>query len=168
MLTNLRQSLYEERSNLRKARLTLRRRRASAAGKGLHFGSDKEGLSPEDAITAMSGAVKNMIKTFKGYERPFLVKGLEEPRRRRNDKEDGLGYSSGGLGEDDHADYLYAVNRYRDCTFKQRLIWIRYKSKITGLMEAIMRIEVRRIGKIPLVLSQDLDRDLDLCSRDMI
>ena len=148
MLTNLRQSLYEERSNLRRARQTLRRRRASATGKQDDFGSHREGLTPEDAIQAMNAAVKNMIKSFKAYEKPFLVEGLEEPRRRRNDKEDGLGYSSGGLGEDDHADYLYATNRYRECTFKQRLIWIRYKSKVTGLMEAIMRIEVRRIGTL--------------------
>lgn len=91
-------------------------------------------------------AVKDMIKNFKTYEKPFLVPGLQEPRRRRNDKEDALGYSSGGLGEDDHADYLYAQNRYRDCSFKQRFIWIRYKSKVSSLMDAIMRIEVRRIG----------------------
>jgi hypothetical protein len=140
----------------------LRRRRASAAGKGEQIGSQREGLTPEDAISAMTVAVKDMIKSFKAYEKPFLVKSLQEPRRRNSGRDnwgqDAQGYSSGGLGEDEHADYLYATNRYRDCSFKQRFIWIRYKGKVIGLMEAIMRIEVRRIG---MALTPDLEHILN-------
>jgi hypothetical protein len=94
-------------------------------------------------------AVKDMIKAFRAYEKPFLVEDLHEPRRRRSDKEafsHDLGYSSGGLGEDEHTDYLYATNRYRKCSFKQGFIWIRSKNKVLALMESIMRIEIRRIG----------------------
>jgi hypothetical protein len=102
-------------------------------------------------MQAMSNAVKDMVKSFKGYERRFLVDKLRDPRRRRSDKEgwgeDAPGYSSGGLGEDEHADYLYAPNRYRQCGFKERFIWIRYKSRVLSLMDGIMRIEVRRIGR---------------------
>ena len=130
----------------------LRRRRASNAAKGGHVGQEREGLTPEDAIQAMMMAVKDMIRSFKQYEKQFLVPGLREPRRRRSsragggDKEDPFGYSSGGLGEDEHADYLYAMNRYRDCNLKQRVLWIRYKSKVGGLMDSIQHIQVRRIG----------------------
>ena len=128
----------------------LRRRQASAAGRGEQVGLQREGLTPEDAIKAMTFAGKDMTKNFKAYEKPFLVTDLQELWPRRSDREnwgnDALGYSSGGLGEDDHADYLYATNRYRNCSFKQRFIWIRYKSKVTSLMVAIMRIEVRRIS----------------------
>ncbi|KIW03228.1 hypothetical protein, variant 1 [Verruconis gallopava] len=150
MLTNLRQALYEERANLRRARQQVKRRRRSAAAKGEGLGGRREGLTPDDALGAMSNAVKDMIRAFKQVEKPFLVDGLDEPRRRRGDREswadDAAGYSSGGIGEDEHADYLYARSRYRKCTIKQRFLWLRYKSKALGLLDAIMRIEVRRIG----------------------
>jgi hypothetical protein len=161
ILTNLRQALYEERSNLRRARIHVRRRRQSAGGRGEKLDPQgREGLAQEDAIQAMSTGVKDMIKSFKSYERPFIVEGLKDPRRRKSDKErwgdDTQGYSSGGLGEDEHADYLYAPNRYKHCGFKERLIWIRYKSRVVGLTDAVMRFQVRRIGIQTTRINQQL------------
>lgn len=90
---------------------------------GGDIGSKREGPTPEGAIQAMTAAVKDKIKAPKVYENPFLVKGLLQPRRRRNDKEqwgqDALAYSSGGLGDDEHAGFLYAMNRYQEPSFKQ-------------------------------------------------
>jgi len=64
-LSNLRQSLYEERAHLRKARRHGRRRRSSAsarAGKGATGVKEKENdVGPDAALQAMVTAVKHMI-----------------------------------------------------------------------------------------------------------
>jgi hypothetical protein len=57
----------------------------------------------------------------------------------------GQGYSS-GLGEDETSDYLYAENRYKECGFRERLIWLKCKNNAVSLFEALNRLEVRRIG----------------------
>lgn len=148
ILTNLRQSLYEERTYLRRARLYTRKRRQSAAARGDKRGrTEKDELGPEAAYQAMSTLIKHMIVRFKAIERRYLVDGIDRRQRRRREKDDegALGYSS-GIGEDEQADYLYAANRYRNCGFSERVSWVRHKGQAKGLMDDLQKMEVRRIG----------------------
>lgn len=96
----------------------------------------------------MSTAIKHMCEQFKELERPFLKDAAKKSSRRPKDMwaEDGLGYSSGGLGEDEGIDYLYSMSRYKECGLKQRFLWLKSKSSLIHLVESLNRIEVRRIG----------------------
>jgi len=170
-LSNLRQSLYEERAHLRKARRHGRRRRSSAsarAGKGATGVKEKENdVGPDAALQAMVTAVKHMITKFKLLERPFLKDQSSRSKRRQKDgwADDtyGQGYSS-SLGEDEASDYLYAENRYKECGFRERLIWLKSKNNAVSLLEALNRLEVRRIGMQITEIStwmRELHRNLD-------
>jgi hypothetical protein len=96
----------------------------------------------------MSTAVRHMCEQFKELERPFLKEAAKRSSRQPKDlwAEDALGYSSGGLGEDESTDYLYSVSRYKDCGLKQRFIWLKSKSSLIVLLEGLNRMEVRRMG----------------------
>jgi hypothetical protein len=96
----------------------------------------------------MSTAVKHMCEQFKELERPFLKESAKRSSRHPKDlwAEDGLGYSSGGLGEDESTDYLYSMSRYEDCGLRQRFLWLQSKSSVVNLLEGLNRLEIRRIG----------------------
>ncbi|KAF2427786.1 hypothetical protein EJ08DRAFT_332050 [Tothia fuscella] len=138
VLTNLRQSLYEERRHLRKARRSRRRRHNSKRpcyGYGNEKDRDEGGVSPEAALEAMQSAVKLMISGFRAYEKPFVRPAYHLTRD---------GYHSGG--EEEGADYYHCEDRYMAVGWMERYLWLRRKSNFIALSEGINRIETRRIG----------------------
>lgn len=96
----------------------------------------------------MATAIRHMCEQFKELERPFLKVSGNRSSRRPKDlwAEDALGYSSGGLGEDESTDYLYSQSRYENCGLKQRFQWLRSKASLINLLDGLNRLEVRRMG----------------------
>jgi hypothetical protein len=116
-LTNLRQTLYEERAHLRKARKHQRRRRSSFQGgkNGSSTREKEDNVGPEAALQAMQTALKHLTSNFRRWERPFLRDPTSPSSRRRKKWADEFGYSSGGPGEEDGSDYYNCENRYKPC-----------------------------------------------------
>ena len=87
------------------------------------------------ALRVMNGAVKSMIHEFRQLERPLL-----NPRGEVSDEK-------GYLDEDetDWPDY-YRTNRRR-CGLRERVIWLRTRSDVVRLLEALNRLVTRRISK---------------------
>lgn len=115
LLGNLKQSLYEERDHLRRLRKYCRHDAAEEA-----------------SLELLYRAVKNMLKSFKTIEEPFILDNTVEKRP----------YS---VHPGDAEDY-YNTN-YCEPSFYQRLIWIRRRGSVLAMFEKLARIQTRRIAR---------------------
>ncbi|KAF2664085.1 hypothetical protein BT63DRAFT_100634 [Microthyrium microscopicum] len=142
-LTNLKQSLYEERSTLKRARRIHQRRRQSAHTDA----KERERESALDvAFRAMQRTNKHAIQQFIILERPFLEYPDAE-RRKSSDKYDEAyyGYSSGD-GTKDLEVAEYSMAGYKKCGFRERLHWVHKKETVTSMTKAQSLMTIRRMS----------------------
>jgi hypothetical protein len=91
--------------------------------------------SGDVALRVMNDAVKNMIHEFRQLERPFL-----NPRGEVSDEE--------GYLNEDETDWLdYYRTNHRRCGLRERVMWLRTRSDVVRLLEALNRFVARRIAK---------------------
>jgi hypothetical protein len=144
-LTNLKQGLYEEKYNLKRARrIRARRRSRSLPLRGVGGGSGRDGEEEERdaALRAMTIALKHMIRRFKELEKPFLAYPDESGRPKYSGDEDG--YSDEDWRDD--ATNLYYHPEYNCDGFKSRIAWLSKKGAVTAMADSLVRLTVRRIG----------------------
>ncbi|MCJ1353142.1 MAG: hypothetical protein MMC33_003127 [Icmadophila ericetorum] len=136
-LNNIRQELYELRSDLRRAR---KRQRATAedyhsdgdlkkAAGGLGAGTRAVAIE-FGSLRVLSDTVRHLQKQFRELERPFLV----APRDGQEDVDNAWLH------------YTMRVD-YCDMDLAHRLSWLRRKDAIIGLAQTISRIQVRLINE---------------------
>ncbi|PMD54180.1 uncharacterized protein K444DRAFT_540598 [Hyaloscypha bicolor E] len=119
-LSVLRQGLYEEREHLKR-----KRRR----GEGDHPGSKLKSLYYEGGPTrVINDAVKDLIKEFKNYERPFLVTPHE--------------------GREKELEWSFdATQQYYKSDFWHRLLWLRARGHIYNIANRLEKAQIRRIAQ---------------------
>ncbi|RDW77179.1 hypothetical protein BP6252_05232 [Coleophoma cylindrospora] len=117
-LSTLRQGLYEEREYLKRTR-----RRSQS-----HSSKTKSLYLEGGAQKVINDAVKDLIREFKDYERPFL-----EPLHEGREKE--LEWS------------FDATQRYYYCDLPHRLLWLRTKGGINDIAIRLQRLQSRRIAE---------------------
>lgn len=148
-LTNLKQNLYEEKYHLKRARKIRSRRRSrsvpTAGGRGEKGRFEREhGEEERDAtLRAMSIALKHMIRTFKTLERPFLL-DPDDRGRRKSFRGDDAFYSDEEWRDD--MTNVYFHPEYKQCGFRERLIWLKTKGSVEAMSESLSRLTIRRIG----------------------
>jgi hypothetical protein len=119
-LSVLRQGLYEEREHLKR-----KRRR----GEGDHPGSKLKNLYYEGGPTrVINDAVKDLIKEFKNYERPFLVTPHE--------------------GREKELEWSFdATQQHYRSDFWHRLLWLRARGHIYNIANRLEKAQIRRIAQ---------------------
>ncbi len=118
-LSTLRQSLYEEREYLK------RKRRRETGGRGT---KPSRALYTEGGPTkVINDAVKDLIREFKRYERPFL-------QTEHTGREKELEWS------------FDATQQHYRCDFAHRLLWLRSKGAVKSIAEKLQKIQTRRIA----------------------
>ncbi|KAE9370694.1 hypothetical protein N431DRAFT_310251, partial [Stipitochalara longipes BDJ] len=120
-LSVLRQGLYEEREYLKR-----KRRR----GEGEHLpGSKSKSLYYEGGPTRIiNDAIKDLIREFKDYERPFLVSPHE--------------------GREKELEWSFdATQQHYQCDFWHRLLWLRAKGHIYEIANRLEKAQIRRIAQ---------------------
>jgi hypothetical protein len=151
MLSNLKQSLYEERFYLRR----LRRRRNARRGRAHRHPREHHekllirprGVGSDQSLQAMHTAVRHMIQTFDKFEEPFVLHDPHKHRHERRkshrddwsgDDHDHDGYEGGGAE--------FYDTEYKPTGFFQRCKWITTKSGVQNLLSAIERLQMRRVA----------------------
>lgn len=117
-LSTLRQALYEEREYLKRKR---------RIGEG-RIGPKVKALYSEGGPTkVINDAVKDLIKDFKRYERPFLYSPHE--------------------GREKELEWSFdATQQHYNSDFAHRGLWLRSKSGIASIAEKLQKIQTRRIA----------------------
>lgn len=121
VLSNIRQTLYEEKQQLRREKR--------------HHRSDSRSMSRKRAeeddgrLKLLRVTMRNVVREFKRLEKPFLA----DP-----DQDTGieLDYSSGDFSP-----------RYCTVDVRHRLTWLRTKGNILSLSETLQRLQTRRIAR---------------------
>lgn len=156
MLGNLKAGLYEELGHLRKVCRDRRRRRRSSSGPHKDRGKDgarvsrgeRHEASTDRTLFLLRDTIKHMIRNFRNLERPFLEYEHAQKRavRRRMQDND---WDTEGLRDEhlDQDDDSFTRSEYRKCGFRERVIWLRTKYQVVDLMDALQRIQTRRIAK---------------------
>lgn len=155
MLGNLKAGLYEERRHLRrvcKSRSKSRRRRSRSNGRHVEKDGSRH-LSREEVgdrtLMLLRSTIRHMMSNFRTLERPFLAYEAQQKRsasRKLRDAEWDMDEVS--MRHDDGSDGdSYGQTEYRKCGLRERIIWLRTKYKIKDLMDALQRIQTRRIAK---------------------
>lgn len=158
-LTNLKQSLYEEKWHLRRARKLSRRRRAASRGgeKGrLLVDRDGDEVPEWDiALRAMQLAISHMIEKFHRLEAPFVrnpvdVEHGNRPVRRSSGRrlDHGLYRLSRNHDDDDlnRDEQAYVLDEYKHCGMRERWRWTESRSKVLSLSESASRMTTRRMS----------------------
>lgn len=115
-LSTLRQGLYEEREYLK------RKRRQKGGNKdGIYYKSGP--------VRIMNDAIKDLIRSFKILEHPFLV--APHPGREKD-----LEWS------------FDATQHQYKCDLTHRILWLRMKSEIDTIADKLQRIQTRRIESV--------------------
>lgn len=91
--------------------------------------------SEDVTLRVMNDAVKNMIREFRQLERPFL-----NPRGEVSDEK-------GYLDEDEIEWPDYYRTNHRRCGLRERVMWLRTRSGVVRLLEALNKLVTRRIAK---------------------
>ena len=112
-LSTLRQGLYEEREFLK-----WKRRQKGGGKKGLYY----EG----GPARIMNDAIKDLIRSFKILEHPFLVA------------------PHSGMEKDLEWSFDATQHQYK-CDLAHRILWLRVKNKIDSIAIRLQRIQTRRI-----------------------
>lgn len=122
-LSTLRQALYEEREYLKR-----KRRTGISTSEGLSTSKNRSTIYYEGGPTkVINDAVKDLIREFKSYERPFL-----ETEHTGREKE--LEWS------------FDATQQYYKCDFWHRVLWLRTKGGVESISEKLQKIQTRRIA----------------------
>ncbi|KAF2820598.1 hypothetical protein CC86DRAFT_304452 [Ophiobolus disseminans] len=144
----------------------------------MHFDRDIQSMrssGEEEALRVMRVTVKDLIKSFRELEQPFLKAEYQQqdpahwstqhspfypekrPQHHANSDDDSPG-----------ASHMHATNRlgheYRTCGFKERWVWVRKKAAVLNLSSVLSRVEVRRTAhEVGEVLSMvcNIGRDLE-------
>jgi hypothetical protein len=159
--------------------------RMRGGGKGqMHFDRDIQSMrssGEEEALRVMRVTVKDLIKSFRTLEQPFLKPEFQQqdsahwsntasspsPYYPEKHARSSAQYPD---SEDDSpsASHMYATNRlgheYRKCGFKERWLWVRQKADFLNLSSVLSRVEVRRTAhEVGEVLSMvcNIGRDLE-------
>ena len=131
----------------------------------------------EESLRVMRTTIKDLIKSFRDLERPFL-----KPEFRQQDSAHWSTayppekspypsqFQNYPLSEDESpaAQHMHSTNRlgheYITSGFKERWLWVRRKATVTSLNQVLSRIEVRRmaheVGEV-LSVSCDIGRDME-------
>ncbi len=148
-LSNLQQSLYEERFYI--GRIRRRRGPSRRADPGDALPLRIRGAGTDQSLRAMGTAVRHMCAQFERLEEPYLTgaaRRLREKSRRRGygaDRLDELWNADDvrvELGEG--ADFYDAV--YAPPGWRERFRWIRNKGTALSLWTRVQRIQIRRIA----------------------
>ena len=148
MLSNLKQSLYEERFHLRR----LRRKRASRRKSGtyqrdlmnpVHLRS--RGVGSEQSLQAMSVAIRHMISRFTKLESQFLSNSARKRDERRKSHQDDV-WSGEDIEYELGESAEFYDTEYRPSSLADRWRWILTKRSVLSLMDGVQRIQMRRIA----------------------
>lgn len=122
VLSVLRQGLYEEREYLK-------RKRRRGEGSQDYQGSKSKSLYYEGGPTrVINDAVKDLIKEFKSYEKPFLVTPHE--------------------GREKELEWSFdATQQYYKCDFWHRVLWLRARGHISNIANRLEKAQIRRIAQ---------------------
>lgn len=114
--------MYEEREYLK------RKRRQGVGSEGLSSSKNRTTIYNDGGPTkVINDAVKDLIREFKAYERPFL-----ETEHTGREKE--LEWS------------FDATQQYYKSDFIHRVLWLRSKGGIQSIAEKLQKIQTRRIA----------------------
>jgi len=150
-LGNLKQGLFEERWHLRRVR---KRRKRNTSSSGTVDEKSRSEVVKENnddlAVRVSSETLKHMIHEFKDLERPFLRPQDLESRERRGGRDEwndmfGRRLSAPEASEGEAVDF-YRTNYWR-CGFKERWEWLNRKNTALTMLEALQRIETRRVAR---------------------
>jgi hypothetical protein len=121
-LSTLRQGLYEEREYLK------RKRRRGEGGRDPSSSKAKELYYEGGPTKIINDAVKDLIREFKNYEKPFLVSPHE--------------------GREKELEWSFdATQQYYRSDFYHRVLWLRSKGGINTIASKLERVQVRRIAQ---------------------
>jgi hypothetical protein len=123
-LSVLRQGLYEEREYLKR-----KRRRGDRSSSRDPESSKSKQLYYEGGPTkVINDAVKDLIREFKDYERPFLVTPHE--------------------GREKELEWSFdATQQFYRCDFWHRVLWLRSKGHIHNIANRLEKAQIRRIAQ---------------------
>ena len=121
VLSNIRQTLYEEKQHLKREK---RHHRSDSRSM-----SRKRAQEDDGRLRLVSVTLRNVIREFKRLERPFLA----DPDQ---DTEIELDYSGGHFSP-----------RYCTVDVRHRITWLRTKGTILSLSETLQRLQTRRIAR---------------------
>jgi hypothetical protein len=158
------------------------RGRKSGRRRGLgqmHFDRDMQAMrstGENEALQVMCVTVRDLIKSFRQIEYPFLKPEYQNRDSARwsnnshpyaSQKRSQYSAQHQQHSEDEVSD-MHATNRlgheYKKCGFKERWLWVRRKASVTNLSEVLNRVEVRRtaheVGEV-LSIVGNIGRDLE-------
>lgn len=168
-----------------KRRIRSSRRTGGAdARKNMHFDRNIQSLrsaGEEDALRTLRVTLRDLIKSFRDLEQPFLkpeYQQLDSAHWSKTSASQSPYYpekhvqasAQHQFSDDDspHASHMRATNRlgheYKKCGFKERWLWVRRKADVVNLSSVLSRVEVRRTAhEVGEVLSMvcNIGRDLE-------
>ncbi|KAK3201717.1 hypothetical protein GRF29_164g444297 [Pseudopithomyces chartarum] len=154
-----------------------------AKGPRTYFERDEQAFRSQgesEALRVMRDAVRDMIRSFRVLEYPFLKPEFQDgdaahwstntpakeksakylqspPRSPYQDEEDADGDE--GLGRSNRLG-----TEYRTCGLKERWLWLHRKSDVIAMSEGLAKIEVRRtaheVGAVAMAVA-DIGRDVE-------
>lgn len=161
------------------------RRRSHSGVKGprAYFERDEQAFRSQgegEALRVMRNAIKDMIRSFRSLEYPFLkseFQHLDSAHWSTNtpqEKNPAYLQSPPGFGspwEDEEGDGAQGLGRsnrygteYKKCGLKERWLWLHRKGDVVTMSEALSRIEVRRtaheVGAVAMAVA-DIGRDIE-------
>ena len=147
----------------------------------MHFDRDIQSMrstEEQDSLSVMRLTVRDLIRTFKDLEHPFL-KSQYQPKSQQSTltpeqyaSEKSPYYSSQHAYTDDDdsgaTHHLRSTHRmgheYKKCGFAERWLWVRRKSAVINLLVALDRVEGRRtaheVGEV-LGMLCNMGRDVE-------
>jgi hypothetical protein len=146
----------------------------------MHFDRDIQSmrsLGANEALRVMRVTVKDLIKSFRELEQPFLKPEFQQQdsahwsTRHPSPSSYYPERPAQNINSDDdspHASHMQSTNRmgneYRSCGFKERWLWVRKKAAVLNLSTVLSRVEVRRtaheVGEV-LNMVCNIGRDLE-------
>lgn len=152
------------------------RGRKSGRKKGsrqMHFDRDIQSMrstGESEALQVLHVTVRDLIKSFRRVEHPFLKAEYQNQRSTRwsNNSHHLDPPATSPYYSEDEASDMYATNRlgheYKKCGFKERWLWVKRKASVTRLSEVLNRVEVRRtaheVGEV-LSIVTNIGQDLE-------
>lgn len=160
-----------------------------AGGPRSYFTRDEQAFRSQgesEALRVMRVAIKDMIRSFRSLEYPFLRPEFQHldsahwstntPNSEKDPRYMQSPSRSPYLDDDDDREVdmggaLGKTNRfgseYRSCGLKERWLWLRRKGDVITMSEGLSRIEVRRtaheVGAVSMAVA-DIGRDVEgLC-----
>lgn len=138
----------------------------------MHFDRDIQSMRSEgesEALQVMRITVRDLIKSFRQIERPFLKPEYHNQASAQWSKSDSpYGPEKSPYFSEDEISDLHATNRlgneYKKCGVKERWLWVKRKASVINLSEVLNRVEVRRtaheVGEVLSIVS-NIGRDLE-------